>query len=74
MPSYDRLRAAYGLPRRTLFDASTPVIDPNDPANMAFTALRDDAGNPVALGNPDDAVEGVRATSLASRLKAVYGR
>jgi hypothetical protein len=43
---------------------------------MVFTALRDDEGNPVPLGSPDaqeDAVEGVRATSLASRLKAVYG-
>jgi hypothetical protein len=77
MPSYDQMRAAYGLAHRTLFDASTPVIDPNNPAIMAFTALRDDEGNPVPLGSPDaqeDAVVGVRATSLASRLKAVYGR
>ena len=60
-----------------LFDASTPAINPNDPAIMAFTALRDDEGNPVPLGSPDaqeDAVVGIRATSLAARLKAVYGR
>ncbi len=77
MPSYDQMRAAYGLARGKLFDASTPVIDPNDPKNMDFVALRDDEGNPVALGSPDaqeDAVVGVRRTSLASRLKAVYGR
>ena len=44
---------------------------------MAFTALRDDEGNPVSLGSPEaqeDAVFGIRATSLAARLKAVYGR
>src|SRR4029079_16822595 len=77
MPSYDQMRTAYGLPHRTLFDASTPVINPNNPAIMAFTALRDDEGNPVPLGSPDaqeDAVVGIRATSLAARLKAVYGR
>lgn len=77
MPSYDQMRTAYGLGHRTLFDASTPTIDPNRRGIMAFTALRDDEGNPVPLGSPDaqeDAVEGVRATSLASRLKAVYGR
>ena len=77
MPSYDQMRAAYGLAHRTLFDASTPVINPSNPAIMAFTALRDDEGNPVPLGSPDaqeDAVVGIRATSLAARLKAVYGR
>jgi hypothetical protein len=77
MPSYDQMRAAYGLPHRTLFDASTPVINPNDPAILTFTALRDDEGNPVPLGSPDaqeDAVVGIRATSLGARLKAVYGR
>ncbi|HEX5897919.1 MAG TPA: peroxidase family protein [Solirubrobacteraceae bacterium] len=77
MPGYDQMRAAYGLAHRTLFDASTRAINPSDPAIMAFTALHDDEGNPVPLGSPDaqeDAVEGRRATSLASRLKAVYGR
>jgi hypothetical protein len=76
MPSYDQMRTAYGLAHRTLFDASTPTINPNNPGIMVFTALRDDEGNPVPLGSPDaqeDAVEGDRATSLASRLKAVYG-
>ena len=76
MPSYDQMRTAYGLAHRTLFDASTPTINPNNPGIMVFTALRDDEGNPVPLGSPDaqeDAVEGVRATTLASRLKAVYG-
>ena len=64
MPSYDQMRAAYGLPHRTLFDASTPTINPNNRGIMAFTALRDDEGNPVPLGSPEaqeDAVEGVRA-------------
>jgi hypothetical protein len=77
MPSYDQMRAAYGLAHRSLFDASTRRINPNDPEIMAFTALRDDEGNPVPLGSADaqeHAVEGRRATSLASRLKAVYGR
>jgi hypothetical protein len=77
MPSYDQMRAAYGLAHRTLFDASTRVIDPNNPEIMDFRALRDDEGNPVPLGSDEaneGAVEGVRRTSLASRLKAVYGR
>jgi hypothetical protein len=77
MPTYDQMRAAYGLEHRTVFDARTRVIDPNNPAIMAFTALRDDDGNPVPLGSDEaqeDAVAGLRVTSLASRLKAVYGR
>ncbi len=77
MPSYDQMRAAYGLAHRNLFDANTPTIDPNEPGIMAFTALRDADGNRIPLGSDEaqeDAVVGVRATSLASRLKAVYGR
>ena len=44
---------------------------------MAFTALRDAEGNPLPLGSDEaqeDAVVGVRATTLAARLKAVYGQ
>ena len=40
---------------------------------MDFVSLTDIDGNPVELGNPDDAVAGVRRTTLAARLKALYG-
>jgi Animal haem peroxidase len=40
---------------------------------MDFLSLADVDGNPVELGNPDDAVTGVRRTTLAARLKALYG-
>ena len=43
---------------------------------MDFVKLFDSAGNPIALGSPDaqeDAVTGIRRTTLAARLKAIYG-
>ena len=41
-----------------------------------FTELKDANGNPVALGSDaarEDAVVGIRRTTLAARLKAIYG-
>jgi len=48
----------------------------NDPNILDFTALFDDQGLPVALGSEaaeNEAVVGVRRTTLAARLKAIYG-
>jgi hypothetical protein len=90
LPSYNRLRAAYGLPARTSFTAITgeatdqfpadPEIDPADPINdpdiMDFVELRDADGNLIELGSEEadsDAVEGTRRTTLAARLRAIYG-
>jgi hypothetical protein len=62
------------------FPTNDPKIDPNDPIDdpniLDFMQLRDDQGNIVPLGSADaqeDAVTGVRRTTLAARLKAIYG-
>jgi hypothetical protein len=59
---------------------SDPLIDPahaiDDPNILDFTELRDEDGNVIPLGSPDaqeEAVTGLRRSSLAARLKAVYG-
>ena len=83
IPSYNTLRQAYGLPPRPTFAAVTGESDlasaapfTNDPASLAFVGLLDRNGNPIPLGTlaaQQEAVSGVRRTSLASRLAAVYG-
>jgi hypothetical protein len=48
----------------------------NDPNSLDFLQLFDINGNPIALGTPEadaDAVRGVRRTTTAARLRAVYG-
>jgi hypothetical protein len=57
-----------------------PKVDPHDPIDdpdiLDFVQLRDIAGNVIPLGSPDaqeDAVTGVRETTLAARLRAIYG-
>ena len=57
-------------------DAFTGGLTVDDPHSLDFVQLRDDHGNVIPLGSPDaqeDAVVGVRASTLAARLKAVYG-
>ena len=65
MPSYNGLRAAYGLPAKSSFTAITgestssfPLFDPeinpfdpiNDPDILDFVKLFDIDGNPIAFG------------------------
>jgi hypothetical protein len=89
VPSYNALRAAYGLKPRTSFtaitgeatadfpndrkiNASDPIDDPNI---LDFVKLFDANGNRIALGSPaaqDSAVVGIRRTTLAARLRAIY--
>jgi hypothetical protein len=48
----------------------------NDPRILQFTQLRDLNGNVIPLGSDEaneDAVVGVRRTTLAARLRAIYG-
>src|SRR3954468_8668239 len=80
IPFYNDLRAAYGLARKTSFTAITGEgseelpsgTDINSPGILAFTDLRDDQGNSIdALG--EGAIVGSRASTLASRLRAIYG-
>ena len=83
MPTYNGLRRALGLaPVRSFTQITgepseslgTTSID--DPGSLDFLALADRNGVPVALDSPerqDSAVAGLRRTTLAARLKAIYG-
>jgi Animal haem peroxidase len=62
------------------FPSGDPKIDPSDPIDdpdiLDFLQLRDAQGNVIPLGSEDaqeEAVTGVRRTTLAARLKAIYG-
>jgi hypothetical protein len=62
------------------FPTNDPKIDPSDPVDdpdsLEFTQLRDAQGNVIPLGSDaaqEDAVTGVRRTTLAARLRAIYG-
>jgi hypothetical protein len=84
IPSYNDLRRAYGLAPKTSFTAITgestesfpPGTDANNPNSLDFVKLTDIDGNPVQIGSPEaenTATKGVRRTTTAARLKAVYG-
>jgi Animal haem peroxidase len=85
MPTYDQLRQALGLSRQTSFtqvtgertdrfpaslDSSDPI---NDPHILDVVALRDVFGRLIAPGSSARAVSEVQRTTLAARLKAIYG-
>ena len=87
MPSYNQLRVLYGLPPVRSFTQLTGErtdefprtedfpqgLDIDNSTIMDFVSVADIDGNPVELGDPDAAVTGVRRTTLAARLKAIYG-
>jgi hypothetical protein len=84
MPLYNDMRRAYGLPPvRSFTDITGESTDQfprgltiNTPGILDFVKLFDINGNPIALGSDaaqDDAVVGIRRTTLAARLKAIYG-
>jgi hypothetical protein len=61
------------FPRDRQIDARNAI---NDPDILDFVQLRDADGNVIALGSDaaaDEAIVGVRRTTLAARLKAIYG-
>lgn len=85
VPFYNDLRESYGLPRVSSFTEITgedteefpPGLGVDDPASIEFIELRDIDGNVI---DPEDeeAVDGearfgTRASTLAARLKAIYG-
>jgi hypothetical protein len=80
MPSYNDLRQAYGLPRVRRFtditgestDSLPKGMTCDDPRILNFVSLTDDNGNPVPIGDPDNATSGVRASTLAARLRCLY--
>jgi hypothetical protein len=62
------------------FPTGDPKVDPNDPIDdpniLDFVQLRDAQGNVIPLGSDEaqeEAVTGLRRTTLAARLKAIYG-
>jgi hypothetical protein len=81
MPSYNDLRTAYGLaPAKKFADITgedtqslPPHMKCSDPGILKFTNLADENGNPVPVGDPDNATVGIRASTLAARLKCLYG-
>lgn len=87
MPSYNQMRAAYGLAPKTSFRAITgeatesfpsdPEINAADPINdpdiLDFVQLRDADGNVLPADSEEGAVVGVRRTTTAARLRAIYG-
>lgn len=86
MPSYNQMRTAFGLPTKSSFTAITgestetfpadPLLTPgqeiNDPNSLDILALFDINGNPTTI-EADNATRVVRRTTLAARLKAIYG-
>jgi hypothetical protein len=82
MPSYNDLRQAYGLPPARRFTDITGEDTQSlpahtkctDPGILKFTSLQDENGNPVPIGDPDNATVGIRASTLAARLRCLYGR
>jgi len=65
--------ATQSFPVDPLIDARDPINDPNI---LDFVDLRDAKGNVVVPGTPaaeEEVVTGIRRTSLAARLKEVYG-
>ena len=60
------------FPRDPEIDRAFPLDDPDI---LDFVELRNASGNVVPLGSPEadtDAVTGIRRTTLAARLKAIY--
>jgi len=81
MPTYNQLRQAYGLPAKTSFTAITgestdqfPAGTNGDtPSNLNFVRTADIEGNPTVVGAADGSTSGVRRSTTAARLRAVYG-
>ncbi len=85
IPTYNQLRKAVGLPPQTSFTQITGEStdqfparfgsDPIDnPAILGFTSLKDLFGRPIAPGDTSTrAVYATRASTLAARLRAIYG-
>lgn len=84
MPSYNQLRQAYGLSAKTSFtsitgestDSFPPGSGIDNPNSLEFTQLFNFGGDAIELGSPEadsDPTRGVRRSTVAARLKAVYG-
>jgi hypothetical protein len=86
-PAYNQLRQAYGLAPKTSFTAITgesteafpsdSVLtrgnEVNDPQSLDFLSTADINGTATVVGAVDGSTAGVRRTTVAARLKAIYG-
>jgi hypothetical protein len=86
-PTYNQLRQAYGLAPKNSFTAITgestesfpsdPLLtrgdEINDPQSLDFLSTADIDGVPTVVGDGDGSTSGVRRTTVAARLKAIYG-
>lgn len=84
MPTYNEMRMAYGLPAKTSFTAITGEATESFPGgsgvdnrnSLDFLQLFNFGGDAVTLGSPEadsDPTRGVRRSTVAARLKGVYG-
>ena len=81
IPSYPRLREAVGLGVPSSFDQltgdSTEALPEGltieSPQILEFTSFTDSKGHPTTAGSPDRPVSATRRSTLAARLKAIYG-
>jgi hypothetical protein len=83
MPSYNQLRAAYGLPAKATFTSITGEatsslngLSIDDPRILDFVELRDANGNVIQPGTPEaenNVITAIRRTTTAARLRAIYG-
>ncbi len=81
IPSYNQLRQAYGLPAVTSFTqitgestdqfpAGTGIDSPN---SLDFLSAADLNGASMAIGAADGTITATRRTTVAARLRAIYG-
>jgi hypothetical protein len=84
MPSYNQMRQAYGLAAKTSFTSITGEPTENfpsgtgvdNPNSVDFTQLFNFGGDAVALDSEEaeaTATRGVRRSTTAARLRAIYG-
>jgi hypothetical protein len=81
MPTYDELRRALGLSSQTSFtqvtgertDQLPPGLTIDDPHILDITSLHDFFGRSLALDSTVRAVAETQRSTLAARLKAIYG-
>jgi hypothetical protein len=81
VPTYNQMRQAFGLAPKTSFTSITgeatenlPAgISADDPHSLDFLSTADINGTPTVVGGADGSTSGVRRTTVAARLRAVYG-
>jgi hypothetical protein len=80
VPTYNQMRQAYGLAPRISFtaitgestDAFPPGVSGDDPRSLDFLSTADINGTPTVVGDADGSTSGVRRSTVAARLRAVY--